>query len=146
MMTSRSGAQIELLEPVAPGATVRQPDLTPMDLLLCFLEYGEWRAQTIPALAERSGMSVRQVQRAVELARAEGRGICANESGPHRGVYLTLSGDELRQQYRRKRRRALHQLANLRRMLRTADLMDGVRPAPVVVLERPTLWGEKENS
>lgn len=73
-------------------------------------------------------VSRREVEKAVELARVEGLPIC---SGP-RGVWVTSDADELLENYRRLRRRALRQLVNLRQMQRTAAALRGV--------EQTSLW------
>ena len=116
----------------AAGLRVARPsaDLPVRDLVLCHLEYGQARAITQGALAKQLHLEPREVMAAVETLRREGVAICTGSAG----VWLTADAGEVRDQYRRLRRRALHQLANLRRMLRTADAM-----------ERPlTLWPTTE--
>ena len=75
----------------------------------------------ISELADRLGVSRRQVERAVEQARVEGLPIC---TGPG-GVWLTDDPAELRVQYRRLRSRYITQAVNARALLRTAHRLDG---------------------
>jgi len=100
------------------------------DVVQPALGWGQGAAQTYDALSVRLGLPRREIEEAVEGMRRDGVAICTSSSGKHRGVWLTSDPDEVREQYRRLRQRAIHQLANLRRMLRTAEAM-----------ERPlTLW------
>lgn len=112
----------------ALGATAtalrgRGPDLPASDLVKVHLAWNEAGAQTHSQLARRTGLTQRQVQRAVEQLRVEGAPICTNTGGEHPGVWLTQDPDVLLASYRQLRARALHQLANLRRMQRTAEAM-----------------------
>ncbi len=96
------------------------------DVLELHLGWGAAAAQTYEALSARLGLPRREIEAAIESLRRDGVAVCTGR----RGVWLTNDPAEVREQYRRLRRRAIHQLANLRRMLRTAEAM-----------ERPlTLW------
>jgi DNA-binding transcriptional regulator YhcF (GntR family) len=85
-------------------------------------------AVTQRRLARHLGIQCRDVQAAVEELRREGYPVCTG----NRGVWVTADPEEIRDQYRALRRRALHQLSNLRRMLRTAESLE----SPL------TLWKE----
>lgn len=84
------------------------------------LGWGIAAAQTYEALSARLGLPRREIESAVETLRRDGVAVCTGS----RGVWLTTDPAEVREQYRRLRRRAIHQLANLRRMLRTAEAME----------------------
>jgi biotin operon repressor len=90
------------------------------DVVQPALGWGAAAAQTYEALSARLDLPRRDIEAAVEELRRSGAPICTGS----RGVWLTQDPAELREQYRRLRRRALHQLANLRQMLRTADAME----------------------
>ncbi len=96
-------------------------DLPLADLIYGHLNYGAGRPRTIGELAEDLAVPRRMVEASVEELRRRGAPICTGS----RGVWLTQSADELIDQYRRLRRRAIHQLANLRAMQRTAQTMRG---------------------
>lgn len=121
-----------LIEQRAAGLLPRprpSADLPLRDLVLCHLGYGQKQAITRDAMALRLHVEPREVMAAIEALRREGVPICTGSPG----AWLTTSPGEVREQYRRLRRRAIHQLANLRRMLHTAEAM-----------ERPlTLWEEQ---
>lgn len=93
--------------------------VTYADRVHAALGWGREQAVTIVDLARDLDMPVRSVQASVEELRRRGVAICTGSAG----VWLTQDPDELLDQYRRLRGRALHQLANLRRMQRTAELM-----------------------
>jgi biotin operon repressor len=98
------------------------------DMVHVRLEWG--RPQTIADLSAKTLLSIREVQAAVEELRRRGVPIVTGS----KGVWLTTSPDELLDSYRRLRRRALRQLANLRQMQRTAAAMRGV--------EQTTIWDQ----
>lgn len=102
-----------------------------IDLVRTGLGWGVRAAQTYEALSDRLGLPRREIEAAVEQLRREGAPVCTGS----RGVWLTTDPAEIREQYRRLRRRAIHQLTNLRRMLRTAEAM-----------ERPLVlpWGREQ--
>ena len=89
--------------------------MTP-ERLFANLFWGEDRARSIGDIAEAHGCSRRMVEKAAEQLRADGSPICSGRSG------LWLSDDpvELRHQYRALRSRAIGQMVNARRLLRTA--------------------------
>jgi biotin operon repressor len=105
-------------------------DLPFSDLLYTRLNWERDRARTIGDLAEDMNVSRRQIEKAVETLRQSGAPICSGSEG----IWLTQSGVELMAQYRALRRRALHQLSNLRSLQRTARAMAGTR--------QETLWGD----
>lgn len=90
------------------------------DTVRAALGWGVAAAQTYEALSARLGLPRREIEGAVEQLRRDGAPVCTGS----RGVWLTTDANELREQYRRLRRRAIHQLANLRRMLRTAESLE----------------------
>jgi len=90
------------------------------DIVLTALGWGVAAAQTYAALSARLGLPRREIEAAVEELRRSGSPICTGAAG----AWLTQDPAELREQYRRLRSRALHQLANLRGLLRTADAME----------------------
>jgi biotin operon repressor len=90
------------------------------DVVQPALGWGIAAAQTYDVLSARLGLPRREIEAAVEEMRRAGVPVC---TGPA-GAWLTQDPGEVREQYRRLRRRALHQLANLRRMLRTAEVME----------------------
>jgi len=94
-------------------------DLALADVVYARLYWGVPR--TIGEIAEDLAVSRRVVEASVEELRRRGAPICTGS----RGVWLTQSADELLDQYRRLRRRALTQLTNLRAMRRTAASMRG---------------------
>lgn len=96
--------------------------MTPLwpDLLLVNLSYGRDRARTLGELAESMGAPRRELEKAVEALRRAGKPIC---SGPD-GIWLTDSPAELRDQYRRLRRRYITQAVGARELLRTAARLE----------------------
>jgi biotin operon repressor len=111
------------MTPVRAGAG--SPEIAPpaADLLFMNLHMGRDRAESIGSLAERMQMPRRAIEAAVEALRRSGAAICSGSEG----IWLTDDPDELIDQYRRLRRRAIHQLANLRAMQRTARNLRGYR-------------------
>jgi Mn-dependent DtxR family transcriptional regulator len=94
------------------------------DLALADVVYGRlfWsKPRTIGELAEDLAVPRRMVEASIEELRRRGAPICSGS----RGVWLTQDADELLANYRRLRSRAIHQLANLRAMQRTAQSMRG---------------------
>ena len=85
-----------------------------------YLSWGADRAIGLGAIAEQANCPRRAVERAIEALRAEGAPICSNAEG----TYLSDSPDELLNQYRALRRRAIGQLVNARRLLRTAKAFE----------------------
>lgn len=96
-------------------------DLPAADLVYVSLHVGRDAAVTLSDIAERLNLSRRAVEAAVEALRRGGTPVCSGSEG----IWLTDSPDELIDQYRRLRRRALTQLRNLRAMQRTAARMRG---------------------
>jgi Mn-dependent DtxR family transcriptional regulator len=89
------------------------------DVVYARLFWGKPR--TIGELAEDLAVPRRMVEASIEELRRRGAPICSGS----RGVWLTQDADELLDQYRRLRRRAIHQLANIRRMRKTVNFMRG---------------------
>ena len=96
-------------------------DYHPADVVEMALEWDH--PLTIDGIARRCNLPRRAVEAGVEELRRRGKPVVS--SG--RGIHLTHDGDELLASYRRLRSRALHQLANLRAMQRTARALQGVR-------------------
>ena len=105
-------------------------DLPAADWIYVHLFWGREKAVTIGQLAEGLLMPRRSVEAAIEELRRSGAPIVTGRTG----VWLTQDPKELMDSYRRLRSRALHQLANLRAMQRTARAMAGTR--------QETLWGD----
>jgi Mn-dependent DtxR family transcriptional regulator len=95
------------------------PDFPLADVVYARLFWGKPR--TIGELAEDLAVPRRMVEASIEELRRRGAPICSGS----RGVWLTQDADELLDQYRRLRRRAIHQLANIRRMRKTVNFMRG---------------------
>jgi biotin operon repressor len=96
------------------------------DLALADVVYGRllWgKPRTIGELAEDLAVPRRMLEASIEELRRRGAPIV---SGP-RGIHLTQDADELLANYRRLRSRAIHQLANLRGMQRTARNLQGYK-------------------
>jgi Mn-dependent DtxR family transcriptional regulator len=79
------------------------------------------KPRTIGELAEDLAVPRRMVEASIEALRRRGAPIVTGS----RGVWLTQDADELMASYRRLRHRAIHQLANLRAMQRTARNLRG---------------------
>ena len=94
-------------------------DLPFADLVQSHLHWNQ--PVTIAELALELQRPRRQIEAGVEELRRRGVPIVTGSDG----VWLTTSADELLDSYRRLRSRALHQLANLRAMQRTARAMRG---------------------
>lgn len=92
---------------------------------------GRQAALTNKELAERAGLTLRQVRRAVEVLRIHRLPICSstsNHDGPP-GYWLAANGDELGACTAALKRRALRQLVVAREMQRAhAELFDGQVP------------------
>jgi biotin operon repressor len=86
---------------------------------------------TIGELAEDLAVPRRMVEASIEELRRRGAPVCSGSAG----IWLSQDPDELLDQYRRLRRRALTQLWNIRRLRQTAGAMRGFR--------QETLWDEK---
>jgi Mn-dependent DtxR family transcriptional regulator len=95
------------------------PDFPLADVVYARLFWGKPR--TIGELAEDLAVPRRMVEASIEELRRRGAPICSGS----RGVWLTQDADELLANYRRLRSRAIHQLANLRGMQRTARNLRG---------------------
>jgi biotin operon repressor len=89
------------------------------DVVYARLFWGKPR--TIGELAEDLAVPRRMVEASIEELRRRGAPIV---SGP-RGIHLTQDPEELLRSYRQLRSRAIHQLANLRAMQRTASNLRG---------------------
>jgi biotin operon repressor len=100
-------------------------DLALADVVYARLFWGTPR--TIGELAEDLAVPRRMVEASIEELRRRGAPVI---SGP-RGIHLTQDPDELMASYRRLRSRAIHQLANLRAMQRTARNLRGFRQSTI---------------
>ena len=89
------------------------------DLVELRLLWGREHALTIAEVAVLAYLSPREVQKGIEELRRRGAPIVTGSAG----VWLSADADEILDSYRRLRRRALRQLANLRTMQRTAEAM-----------------------
>jgi biotin operon repressor len=86
------------------------------DLVLLRLPLGRDRAVTLSELAETLGVSRRVVERAIESLRARGEAVCTGADG----AWLSRDSAELLAQVEALRRRAIHQLVNVRALRATA--------------------------
>ena len=98
-------------------------DLPASDLIYVHLLWGADKAVTIGELAEGLNLPRRTVEGAIEALRRSGAPICTGS----RGVWLSQDPEELWEQYRRLRHRALTQLANLRGLQRTARSLSSMK-------------------
>lgn len=107
-------------EELAVIETIEPPDgaaMSPMtSTLASTLGFGRRNAISREALAEKLGMSDRNMRKAIEQARREGLVILCECNG--RGYYLSTNLDEIQHQYYQDRSRALAILARCKTMRR----------------------------
>lgn len=96
--------------------------------LATLLPNGEVRAVTLSALAERLNVSRREVEQAVLENRLAGLPVCSSS----KGLWLTTSPQEAREQAQRLRSRAIHQMETAQAMERAADAL--------LPVHQETLW------
>ena len=89
------------------------------DLLLVNLRYGRDSARTLGELAEAMGAPRRELEKATEQLRRDGRPVCSGSDG----IWLTTDAAELEAQVAALRRRAVHQLVTVRSLRATARRM-----------------------